>query len=117
MKKILNFANNGTISLLDLTTMGDSSKREDTSKIGQFDSGLKYAISILVRNKVDFEILTGDYKYTFSEYMESEGGKSKNLIRIKQHNWKTAEDVFYTSAFAVNLGFDWDFWMAIREIN
>lgn len=116
MKKILNFANNGTISLLDLTTMGDSSKREDSTKTGQFDSGLKYAISILVRNKVDFEILTGDYKYTFSEYMKTEGDKSKNLIRIKQHNWKTAEDAFFVSAFAVNLGFDWDFWMAIREL-
>ena len=116
MEKILNFANTGTISLLDLTTMGDSSKREDSTKTGQFDSGLKYAISILVRNKVNFEILTGDYKYTFSEYMKSEGGKSKNLIRIKQHNWKTTEDIFYTSAFAVNLGFDWDFWMAIREL-
>jgi hypothetical protein len=116
MEKILNFANNGIISLLDLTTMGDSSKRTDSSKIGQFDSGLKYAISILVRNNVDFEILTGDFKYTFSEYLKSEEGKSKNLIQIKQHNWMTGEDKFFTSAFAVNLGFDWEFWMAVREL-
>ena len=116
MERILNFANNSIISLLDLTTMGDSSKRTDSSKIGQFDSGLKYAISILVRNNVDFEILTGGFKYTFSEYLKSEDGKSKNLIRIKQHNWMTGENKFFTSAFAVNLGFDWDFWMAIREL-
>ena len=54
--KYLAFRNQGQLSVLDLTTMGDSIKREDDSKIGKFDSGLKYALAILYRNNVKFRI-------------------------------------------------------------
>jgi len=58
------FKNKGLLSLIDLTTMGDSSKREDNTKIGKFDSCLKYAIALLHRNKIDFEIHSGNSKFT-----------------------------------------------------
>lgn len=44
------------ISLINLTTIGDSEKREDETKIGKFSSGQAYATALLLRDNVDIEI-------------------------------------------------------------
>jgi len=115
MSKI-SFCNQGRISLIDITTMGDSSKRDDDSKIGTYDSGLKYAIAICLRNNIDIEIKSGGYTYNFRSELitDYKTSKSKEVIQIT-HN----EDGEYKSlntAFAKNLGFDWELWMAVREV-
>ena len=56
IENTITFQNESILSLIDLTTMGDSSKRGDSSKIGKFDSGLKYAMSILYRHGVNINI-------------------------------------------------------------
>lgn len=116
MKKILNFSNSGILSLLDITTMGDSVKRNDDSKTGKFDSGLKYAIAILLRNNVDFYILSGKKKYTFSTIDKTIDNKTKKLIVVNERHTDTEICEQHVTAFAYQLGHDWDFWMAIREL-
>jgi hypothetical protein len=131
MKIIL--SNPGTLSLIDLTTMGDSVKRGNAKKIGKFDSGLKYAISILYRNGITMEIYSNKIKYTFSSKInfDEETGKSKELLvvneehRIKhlvpvdvdkdrvEYTYQTKEHI---TAFSPKLGFEWKTWMAIREL-
>ena len=44
------------ISLINLTTIGDSEKREDDTKIGKFSSGQAYATALLLRDNVGMEI-------------------------------------------------------------
>lgn len=114
---MINFCNNGTLSLLDLTTMGDSSKRDDDSKTGMFDSGLKYAIAILMRNGTPPIIKSGGITYQFStDIISDESGKKKEIIIVtKSEVGKGITDKIPT-AFALNLGFQWSPWMAIREI-
>jgi len=114
----LYFVNKGIISLMDLSTMGDSVKRDDSSKIGTYDSGLKYAISILLRHNVDLKIKSGDRRYSFyTEEVLDITGKTKELVHIDFEDLSNnVEDRIIRTAFAKNLGIHWELWMAIREI-
>lgn len=110
------FKNEGILSLIDLTTMGDSIKRSDSSKIGKFDSGLKYAISILYRHGVEIEIRTGETIYTFSsENVEDKiTNKTKKLININALCGDKNEKII--TAFSPEMGHEWKLWMAVREL-
>lgn len=57
MKKI-QFVTPTRLSLINLTTIGDSEKKEDESKIGKFSSGQAYATALLLRNGVKISITT-----------------------------------------------------------
>ena len=106
------------ISFLDISSMGDSSKRGDSTKIGTFDSGFKYSIALLMRDLVDINISVRD-NYELKEFFtfgtenvhDSSTGKSKELITITDIFGKTA-----VTGFAKALGFNWEIWMALREL-
>lgn len=108
----LYFCNNGSISLLDIISMGDSSKRGDSSKHGTFDSGLKYAIALLLRNGLDIVIYDRKETYTFSTKEVTEGHKTKELITVTT----SSDNKEHVTGFAKNLGFNWELWMAFREL-
>lgn len=46
----LKIENEGTVPVEAFTLIGASSKRDDSSKIGMFGSGNKYALAYLLRN-------------------------------------------------------------------
>lgn len=105
------------LSPIDITSMGDSSKRGDETTIGQFDSGLKYAIALLLRNEVNIKISVFEDSeeiehFTFDTFVEKceLTGKEKELIGV---NSKTK---YYKTGFAKNLGYNWELWMAFREL-
>jgi hypothetical protein len=113
----LSFCNKGILSSLDLTSMGDSSKREDENKIGRFDSGLKYAICILYKHGVDIKIKSGNFKYSFSSSTIScETGKSKKILVVNKEDLITGDIESFNTGFSIKLGQDWELWMAIREL-
>ena len=60
--KTFKFITYRQISILDVLTMGDSEKAEDATKIGQYASGLKYAIALLLRNGIKVSIRTANTK-------------------------------------------------------
>jgi hypothetical protein len=106
------------LSILDISSMGDSSKRGDDTTIGQFDSGLKYAIALLLRDNVKIKIdihNNGELENTFTfgqkNIEDSQTGKDKNLITIFDIN-----GVETVTGFAFNLGYNWKNWMSYREI-
>lgn len=130
------------LSLLDLTTMGDSGKRDDPTKIGKFSSGLKYAMALFLRNDVYMSIEVigdetgfsdhGDIHYTYSDHYSfftqveecDSTGKRKEIIAIEYEKVyesfalegsKDIEEV-YTTGFAKNLGYNWELWMGFREL-
>lgn len=143
MQKQINFITPTQLSFIDLITMGDSSKREDESSIGQFGSGLKYAIALLMRNEVGFtasirgEAYLGgtnrEYNEVFTPYIYNQYDelteKSKDLIgfnverEYQSFHTQFNEDCFdapndenLETGFALGLGYNWELWMAIREI-
>lgn len=106
------------LSILDISSMGDSSKRGDDSTIGQFDSGLKYAIALLLRDNVNINIdihNNGEVENTFTfgqkKIEDNQTGKDKNLITIFDINGTET-----VTGFAFNLGYNWKNWMSYREI-
>ena len=116
MFKDLFFCNNGKLSLIDLTTMGDSSKRGDSGKIGKFDSGLKYALVILYRHGVETTIVSNGVEYTFESIVQTddETNKAKEVLQIIQ---KQGDNVIkIPTAFAIKMGHEWEPWMAVREL-
>ena len=105
------------ISLLDITSMGDSVKAGDDSKIGTFDSGLKYAIALLLRHDVGIKICTLDDNVLNTEFIfdtnnvvDEVTGKTKELIVVNVNG------VEHVTGFAKKLGFNWELWMALREL-
>ena len=109
------FKNKGTLSLLDLTTMGDSVKRNDSTKIGTFDSGLKYALSILYRNNIKVDIYSGNSVYSLgSKVVHDEvTTKTKELMvinELRHYNSDDPTEFKHTTAFSPKP------WMAIREL-
>ena len=57
--KYLKITNKNEVQIEAFTLVGASTKREDSSKIGMFGSGNKYALSYLVRNNYDLKIFSG----------------------------------------------------------
>ena len=86
--------------------MGASSKRGDDSTIGEFGSGWKYALAVLIRNGIEFYIFSGTKKISVSTRDVELRAKQFKMITIG------GKDTNYTT----EMGPDWTLWMAIREI-
>lgn len=112
------FANNGVISLIDILTIGGSEKRNDPTKIGQYSSGLSYAVSILIRHGVDFCITSRNFQYTFmaEEMVDKHTGKTKEVVGLDARDLTTGVVKHYQTAFSTEFGFDWTLAMGIREV-
>lgn len=112
------FANNGIISLIDILTIGGSEKRNDPTKIGQYSSGLSYAVSIFIRYGISFYIESGDFQYTFQaeEMIDEHTGKTKEVVGLDVKNHTTGIIEHYQTAFSTEFGYDWTLAMGIREV-
>ena len=104
--KYLLIQNKGELDVRLISLMGGSTKSNDHTKIGQFGTGLKYAISWLVRNNVQFRLFVG----------ESE-------VKITSAEQTIGENIFteiYCNGQSMNItthyGYQWQAWQALREI-
>jgi hypothetical protein len=129
------------ISLINLTTIGDSEKREDETKIGKFSSGQAYATALLLRDNVGIEVyvyggedeLDGKFTeaitYSTTERICQSTNKSKEVIVLNyekqfhgncnsihtfREGWTESQEI--ETAFALQLGYNWETWMAYREL-
>ena len=104
----LKIKSKGEIDLLAFTLLGGSTKVGDSSKVGMFGSGLKYAISSLMRNKIEFNVFSGTTEVEFT---------------VKETKFRdNTFDVIYINGVETSLtttmgGEDWDNSFApIREV-
>lgn len=104
--KFLKIKNVGLLDINSFFLIGASTKTNDNSKIGQFGTGLKYAISYFMRNNVKFHLFIGEEEITFKT--------NKEMLRDKSF------DVIYCNDQSMNItteyGYQWEAWEAIREI-
>lgn len=105
--KYLVIRNEGLINELDLTSLGLSTKRGDSSKIGQFGSGSKFALAYLVRENIPFKIFSGMEEFKIDTETVLHRDQPVSFITINGR--KT--DI--TTEFG---GIDWECWMALREL-
>lgn len=104
--KYLKISNQGELDIRLIALMGGSTKTDDASKIGQFGTGLKYAISYLVRNEIKFHLFVGESEIEFHAKDESISGKDFKEIYC---NGKSMN-------ITTHYGYQWQAWEAIREI-
>lgn len=130
----LRFITPTKLSLLDITSMGDSSKRGDDTKIGMFGSGFHYCNALLMRagvamkidvyggsiledgNRVEF---VDTYEFGSEIVNDDSTGKEKDLIRVntsRTFSDGAVENLVVKTSFAKNLGWDWELWQAYREL-
>lgn len=98
--------NPGTMDLNGLRLFGASSKRQSNEKIGFFGSGVKYAISWMLRNEIDFQLwINGEPIDITTQDIEMRGTSYKEILIGGERTSITTE-----------MGPKWKAWMSIREL-
>lgn len=102
---MITFRNAGLIDMRAVTTFGVSSK-ENANPIGFFGTGLKYAISIILRNGGNITIYRGLEKFVFEARHEKVRNDDFNIIHMNG----------VPLGFTTHIGATWEPWHAFREI-
>lgn len=98
--------NTGEMDINALVLIGASTKRGDSSKIGFFGSGLKYALAVLIRNGVMPKIFIGKREVAIT--IEKREFRNQTFSQIYIDGEPTS--------LTVEMGIDWEPWFAIREL-
>lgn len=113
MNKIV-FQNKGVIDSRVIRSFGVSIKEEKpdgSSAIGQFGTGLKYAIAVLLRHGCSVSIYSGEDIWLFEKRPDTLRGKEFEFVVMR-----TSEGEEYDLGFTTELGKKWELWMAYREL-
>ena len=102
----IRIANVGEIDTTAMFLIGASTKRDDSSKIGFFGSGLKYALAVMLRNEIPFLIYSGNRKIDVESRPVEFRGKVFGQIFIDGKE----------TSLTTEMGPDWEPWFAVREI-
>jgi hypothetical protein len=104
------FTNTGEIDIRAISTFGVSVKESD-NPIGFFGTGLKYAISVLLRTGHEIEIHSGETVVRFGLLCDSVRGQEFQFVTMA-----TGDNTPMPIGFTTELGKQWQLWMAYREI-
>lgn len=97
--------NDGEVELGALTLLGASTKDGDSTKIGFFGSGNKYAMATLLRNGIAFEIWSGLKKIEVTTDKVYLKGQEYDRIVLDGN----------ATSLTTRMGPDWEIWFALRE--
>jgi len=107
------FQNPGLIDLRSVQIMGLNAK-ETKNPIGQFGTGLKYAIAVLLRNHCNIHIYRGEEHYIFTSTKDNFRNKEFNFVQMYRDDITSKKVI--ELGFTLELGKHWEPWMAIREL-
>lgn len=114
MTQAVVFQTPGLIDIRAFTVFGVNSKPNTQNPIGYFGTGLKYAIAVLVRNKIPVTLWIGKHKYRFTLSKEKFRDTTYDAIVLKRD-----KGTFWTKTelpFTTELGKNWELWQAFREL-
>jgi hypothetical protein len=94
------------LDLRTLSTMGLSAKPNSDTPIGEFGTGLKYAIAILLRLEHKIELWINGVEHTFSTREGAFRGEPFTEILLNNQ----------PLPFTLNYGKNWKLWQAFREL-
>lgn len=102
----LKISNKGILDVEALTLLGASSKRGDSTKIGQYGSGNKYSLAYLLRNNYEVTIMAGNFQVFLTTKRKKFRDKEFDIILVD------GKETSITTEF----GKDWGLGQAIREL-
>lgn len=107
----------GLLDIRSVTTFGLSAKPGTDSPIGKFGTGLKYAISTLLRLKCSVRLFIGETEYEFFTKTDDFRGMEYQQVYMKKRKgvlskWRSVELPFTTMH-----GKFWEAWQAFRELH
>lgn len=105
--KYLKIKNKGELDIRLFYLMGGTTKDNDSSKIGQWGSGLKYIISFLLRNEITFKVFVGVTPIEITTQSEVVRGETFQIIWVNDVK---------TSLVTKMGGSAWNEWTCLREI-
>ena len=100
------FQNKGEVPINAFKLLGASSKRGDSSKIGYFGTGLKYAIAVMLNQDIEFKVYSGSKEVKIGTRQTK--FLDENVAVMTVNGEKTS--------ITLDAGIDWKPWFAIREI-
>ncbi len=100
------FENDGEVPINAFKLLGASSKRNDTSKIGYFGTGLKYAIAVMLKQGIDFRVYSGDKEVKIGTRATKFINDTVSVMTVNGEK----------TSITLDAGIDWKPWYAIREI-
>lgn len=109
---MINFITPGVLDLRCITTFGTNVKPNSSDPIGYFGTGLKYAISILLREGQKISLTTDGKSYTFNSKTDSIRGKEFAFCEM----FDVAANTYIPLPFTLDLGKDWTLENAYREL-
>ena len=104
--KYIKIKNSGCIDPQALHLVGASTKVGDSSKIGQFGSGNKYALAYFLRKNYNVIIYSGLKEITIHTVAEAFRDKTFSVIYINNER----------TSITTDMGKDWQYWQALREL-
>ena len=104
--KWIKIKNKGLIQPEALHLMGGTTKTNDSSKIGQFGSGNKYALAYLIRNGYDVKIFSGLDEIVIE----------KKPVTFRDNDFEVLYINGEKTSITTKMGKDWEFWQSIREV-
>lgn len=107
----------GLIDVRSFTLMGASAKPNSTNPIGQFGTGMKYSIAVLVRMGVKPAVYIGRDKYTFYCEKADFRGAEFDQIRMKKERWSLTRASKHDLPYTTSYGKNWQAWMVFRELH
>lgn len=105
------FHNPGELDIRGLTVFGVSVKESD-NPIGQFGTGLKYAIAVCLRHSCRVEIWSGSRHIKIDRRRDTMRGKEFEFITASIDQGDPFE-----LGFTTDLGKHWQMWQAFRELH
>lgn len=102
----LEFSNKGEVPINAFKLLGASSKRGDSTKIGYFGTGLKYALAVLLREGVEFKIYSGAKEVLIGTRKTDFLDQKVTVVTVNGEK----------TSITIEAGIDWELWFAIREI-
>lgn len=100
------FQNAGLIDLRAVRTVGLNAKPKSGNPIGEFGTGLKLAIAVILRNKGSVTLYRGKQAHVFGVKQTKFRGEPCEMVTLN------GEEL----AFTLNYGKNWKPWQAFREI-
>jgi hypothetical protein len=110
------FRTPGHIDKRSFTVVGLHAKPNSTNPLGQFGSGLKYAIAILLRLGHEVTIFIGHEQYVFYTKQGKFRGAEYQQIRMKRRRGLFSSWTYEDLPFTTDLGKGWELWQAFREL-